>query len=42
MIHIIESCPRTKFADQELTLHKTDDNVVARRRGDKGIRKINK
>jgi len=29
MIHIVESCPRTKFADQRLILlHEADDNAV--------------
>ena len=29
MIHIVESCPRIKFADQGLILlHEADDNAV--------------
>jgi len=29
MIHIVESCPRTKFGDQGLILfHEADDNAV--------------
>jgi len=29
MIHIVESCPQTKFADQGLILlHEADDNAV--------------
>ena len=29
MIHIVESCPRTKFADQRLMLlHEANDNAV--------------
>jgi len=28
MIHIVELCPRTTFADQGLILHEADDNAV--------------
>jgi len=45
MTHIVESCRRTKFADQGLMLlHETDNSAVKWLEdvasGDKGIRKV--
>ena len=44
MIHIVESCPRAKFADQGLILlHEADDNAVKWLEDeDKGIQKVSK